>query len=191
MQQAAGQAVEPGGKATKHVIGKSRAKQDFAHPDEHRQGRQVPAITGTPEVGSENGPRVKWAEKRQHNPGGADQTEGDPDPAAEQKRQGGNRCQAEYQHNKRLPFRINRWVASTVARRYVSPSLSCILVNSRKRSGSRMAIRSVVTSVSTSARHSRPTPVASTVCGIHSGIDRKPEETSLKSRLSRASSTKP
>ena len=87
MHEPARQPVQPGRKSTKHFLRQPRAEQDFAHPDEERQGRQRPRRAVAPHRCRQHAARRNGAAGELHaGPSRRHQGDGDPDAATEQQR---------------------------------------------------------------------------------------------------------
>jgi hypothetical protein len=87
MQQPAGQPARERREALEHVGGQPRAKQDLAHPDEHRQRGQVPAVHRAPDAAGEDGAdRGRGGDLHRHE-ADSHQREADPQAAKQQPEQ--------------------------------------------------------------------------------------------------------
>jgi hypothetical protein len=80
----AGDAVQPGTQAFKHFLAELGAKQDLAHPDEERQGRELPAGVAFPEGAEQVLARLRAGEKGLPDPAANGQRHRDPHAARQQ-----------------------------------------------------------------------------------------------------------
>jgi hypothetical protein len=84
VQQAPGDAREPGREALEHVLGELRAEEDLAHPHEQRQRGEGPRRERSPDGHRHRIPGRAHGEKLHADPGDPHQRETDPQPAAQQ-----------------------------------------------------------------------------------------------------------
>ena len=87
MHEPARQPVQPGRKSAKHFLRQPRAEENFAHPDEERQGCERPRRAVAPHRRRQHAARRNAAAGELHaGPSRRHQGDGDPDAGAEQQR---------------------------------------------------------------------------------------------------------
>ena len=93
MHQPSGQCGEPGRESAEHILGDAAAEQDFAHPDEKRQGRKRPAGARSPDRRGHKRTRRRIGEGEHGDEAHAQQCDRDPYAANEEERQHGKQDQ--------------------------------------------------------------------------------------------------